>query len=71
MTEEEKEAIKELKHYRDISSYYKEREYTDRQIEKYINIVLNLIGKQQNLIKVLEKENDSLKKTKIIRLNLN
>lgn len=62
MNEEEKQAIKELKHYGNITSYYKEREYTDIQIEKYINIVLNLIEKQQ---KVIEKQQNQIKKLNI------
>jgi hypothetical protein len=58
MSEEEKQAMKELKHYGNITSYYKEREYTDIQIEKYINIVLNLIDKQQ---KEIEKLKDKIR----------
>ena len=54
MSKEEKQAIKELKHYGNITSYYKEREYTDIQIEKYINVVLNLIDKQQKVVEELK-----------------
>lgn len=56
MSEEEKEAIKELKHYGNMTSYYKEREYTDIQIEKYIDTVLNLIDKQQKQIEEKERQ---------------
>lgn len=60
MSEEEKQAIKELKHYENMTSYYKEREYTDIQIEKYIDTVLNLIEKQQKEIEKLKFANKVL-----------
>lgn len=47
MNKEEKEAILELKHFSNITAYWKQEEYTNSQIDSYIKIVLNLIEKQQ------------------------
>lgn len=55
MTEEEKEAILELKHFSNITAYWKQEEYTNSQTDSYIKIVLNLVEKQQ---KEIEKKGD-------------
>ena len=57
MSEEEKEAILELKHFSNITAYWKQKEYTNSQIDSYIKIVLNLIEKQQKEIEELKKDN--------------
>lgn len=63
MNEEEKEAILELKHFSNITTYWKLEEYTNSQIDSYIKIVLNLIDKQQKEISRLQK--NSISKDKI------
>ena len=55
MSEEEKEAIVELKHFSNITAYWKQEEYTNSQIDSYIKIVLNLIEKQQKEIEALKE----------------
>lgn len=57
MNEEEKEAILELKHFSNITAYWKQEEYTNSQTNSYIKIVLNLIKKQQKEIEELEAKN--------------
>ena len=59
MNEEEKEAILKLKHFSNITAYWKREEYTDSQTNSYIKIVLNLIEKQQ---KEINKEKEKNKK---------
>ena len=54
MSEEEKEAIKELKHYISITPHWKLKEYTFSEVDNYIKINLNCIDK-------LQKENAELK----------
>ena len=62
MSEEEKKAIKELKHYINITPYWKQKEYTNTEIDNYIKIVLNLIDKQQ---KEIERKNKLIEKNRI------
>lgn len=62
LSEEEKKAIKELKHYINITPYWKIREYTNSEIDNYIKIVLNSFEKQQKEIEEL-KENELLEIT--------
>lgn len=60
MLNEEKEAIKELKHYINITEYWKQEEYTNSEIDNYIKIVINLIDKQQKEIDMLKKHSHNL-----------
>lgn len=60
LSEKEKEAIKELEHYINITPYWKIREYTNSEIDNHIKIVLNLVKKQQNLMERLKKDKDIL-----------
>lgn len=51
MSEKEKEAILELKHYINFTAYRKQEEYTNSEIDSYIKMVLILIEKQQKEIR--------------------
>lgn len=62
MNEEEKKAIKELKHFISMTAFWKEKEYTSYAIDNCIGIVLHLIDKQQKEIKGRLEEIDSLYK---------
>ena len=53
MNEEEKKAIKEVKHFKELTRYWQEEEYEEKEIAGYIETILNLIEKQQ---KELEKK---------------
>lgn len=50
MSDEEEKAIVELKHFINMSAYWKLQEYTNSQIDSYIKTILNLIEKQQKEI---------------------
>lgn len=50
MSEKEKEAILELKHFINMTAYWKQEEYTNSEIDSYIKMVLNLIKKQEKII---------------------
>lgn len=50
MNKEEQEAIKELKHYINITPYWKKEEFTSSEVDIYIKIVLNYIDKQEKII---------------------
>ena len=54
MNEEEKQVIKELKHFTNMTVFWKEKEYTSSKIDNCINIVLHLIDKQQKQIEILK-----------------
>lgn len=56
MTDEEKKAIVELKHYSSMTAYWKQEEYTNTEIDNYIKIILNLIEKQYKEIEDLNKK---------------
>ena len=54
MNEEEKQAIKELKHFTNMTVFWKEKEYTSHEIDNCINIVLHLIDDQQKELEELK-----------------
>ena len=58
MTDEEKKAIVELNHFSNMTTYWKQEEYTNSEIDNYIKIVLNLIEKQQKEIEELKEMNE-------------
>lgn len=58
MSEEEIKAIKELKHYANITINWKQKEFTDSEINNYIKTTLNLIDKLQ---KEIESKNKQIK----------
>ena len=55
MNEEQKQAIKELKHFISMTAFWKEKEYTSYAIDNCIGIVLHLIDKQQKEIENLKE----------------
>ena len=55
MTDEEKKAIKEVKHFKELTRYWQEEEYEEKEIAGYIETVLNLIEKQQKEIEELKE----------------
>lgn len=55
MTDEEKKAVRELKHYCNLTQYWKNVEYTKYEFDDYIKTVLNLIEKQSKEIEELKK----------------
>lgn len=57
MTDEEKKAIKEAKHFANLSRYWRTEEYEEEEITEYIKIILNLIEKQQKEIEELKEIN--------------
>ena len=57
MSDEEKKAIVELKHFSNMTAYWKQEEYTNSEIDNYIKIVLNLIEKKS---KEIERKNEIL-----------
>lgn len=64
LSEEEMKAIKELKHYINITPYWKQEEYTDNEINNYIKIVLNLVEKRRKEIEELKDINKKLEARK-------
>lgn len=56
MNEEQKQAIKELKHFTNMTVFWKEKEYTSHEIDNCINIVLHLIDEQQKEKERIEKK---------------
>ena len=50
MSDEEKKAIKEVKHFKELTRYWQEEEYEEKEIAGYIEIILNLIEKQSKEI---------------------
>lgn len=45
LSKEEKKAIVELKHFSNMTAYWKQEEYTNSEIDNYIKTVLNIIEK--------------------------
>ena len=64
VSEQEKEAIVQLKHYSNITAYWKQEEYTNSEVDSYIKTTLNYIEK-------LQKENEEYHRIKkeLIRVN--
>ena len=61
LSDEEKKAIKEVNHFKEITRYWQEEEYEEKEIAGYIETILNLIEKQSKEIeelknKIMEKE---------------
>ena len=54
MTDEEKKAIKEIKHFNQLTRYWQEEEYEEKEIAEYITTILNLIEKQSKEIEGLK-----------------
>lgn len=54
MNEEQKQAIKELKHFINMTAFWKEKEYTSYAIDNHIGIVLHLIDEQQKEIELMK-----------------
>lgn len=74
MSEEVKEAIIKLKHYANITTHWKQEEFTDSEIDNYIKLALNYIDKLQTKYEKQKRINleqnqfiDTLK-TNIIKL---
>ena len=61
LSDEEKKAIKEVKHFNQLTRYWQEEEYEEKEIAGYIGIILNLIEKQS---KEIEKLKDNRKDNK-------
>lgn len=62
MSDEEKKAIKEVKHFNQLTRYWQEEEYEEKEIAEYITTVLNLIEKQQIEIKHQKEKIENQKK---------
>ncbi len=56
MSDEEKKAIKEVKHFKELTRYWQEEEYEEKEIAGYIATVLNLIEKQSKEIEEAEQK---------------
>lgn len=54
MNEEEKKAIKEVNHFKELTRYWQEEEYEEKEIAGYIETILNLIEKQSKEIEELK-----------------
>ena len=54
LSDEEKKAIKEVKHFNQLTRYWQEEEYEEKEIAGYIEIILNLIKKQSKEIEELK-----------------
>ena len=61
LSDEEKKALKEVKHFNQLTRYWQEEEYEEKEIAGYIATVLNLIEKQS-------KEIEELKNTETYKL---
>ena len=57
LSDEEKKAIKELKHFKELTRYWQEEEYEEKEIAGYIETILNLIKKQSKEIEELKEKN--------------
>ena len=68
MNDEKKEAIIKLKHYINMTPYWKQEEYTSSELDYYIKIALNYIDELQEENKKL-KEKLHKKNERIIELN--
>lgn len=60
MSDEEKKAVIELKHYCNLTQYWRNVEYTNPKFDEYIQKVLNLIEKQSKEIEELKEKNENL-----------
>ena len=68
MTDEEKKAIKEVNHFKELTRYWQEEEYEEKEIAGYIETILNLIEKQSKEIEEL-KQNIHLKEVYVLKTN--
>lgn len=55
LSDKEKKAIKEVKHFNQLTRYWQEEEYEEKEIAGYIGIILNLIEKQSKEIEELKQ----------------
>ena len=60
LSDEEKKAINEVKHFKELTRYWQEEEYEEKEIAGYIGIVLNLIEKQSKEVEKLKEKNKDL-----------
>lgn len=60
MSDEEKKAIKEVKHFNQLTRYWQEEEYEEKEIAGYIGIILNLIEKQSKEIEELKESKEEM-----------
>lgn len=60
MSDEERKAIKEVNHFKELTRYWQEEEYEEKEIAGYIEIILNLIEKQSKEIEELKEKNEYL-----------
>ena len=58
LSDEEREAIKEVKHFNQLTRYWQEEEYEEKEIAEYITTILNLIEKQSKEIEEYKKQLD-------------
>ena len=56
MSDEEKKAIIKLKHYCNLTQYWKNVEYEKPEFDDYIKTILNLIEKQSKEIEELKEK---------------
>ena len=56
MNEKEKDALIQVKHFNNITRYWQEEEYEEKEIKKYITTILNLIEKQDKIIQAMAGE---------------
>ena len=57
LSDEERKAIKEVNHFKELTRYWQEEEYEEKEIAGYIETILNLIEKQSKEIEELKEEN--------------
>lgn len=55
MNEKEKDALIQVKHFNNITRYWQEEEYEEKEIKKYITTILNLIERQDKMIEYMAK----------------
>ena len=53
LSDEESKAIKEVNHFKELTRYWQEEEYEEKEIAGYIETILNLIEKQSKEIEEL------------------
>ena len=68
LSDEEKKAIKEVNHFKELTRYWQEEEYEEKEIAGYIETILNLIEKQSKEIEEL-KQNIHLKEVYVLKTN--
>lgn len=59
MNEKEKDALIQVKHFNNITRYWQEEQYEEKEIKKYITTILNLIEKQDKIIQAMAEYIDS------------